>query len=83
MRNAMVNVLSVLGLSLAALVGGNIILELLFNIPGIGLLLIQRINQADIPVVQTMVFFLALFVIIVNIVVDMTYALIDPRIRYT
>ena len=47
MRNALVNVMSVLGLQVAALVGGNIILELLFNIPGIGLLLIQRINQAD------------------------------------
>ena len=79
----MVNVLSVLGLSIAALVGGNIILEMLFNIPGIGLLLIQRINQADIPVVQTMVFFFAFFIILVNIVIDLTYALIDPRIRYT
>ena len=83
LRNAMVNVLSVLGLSIAALVGGNIVLELLFNIPGIGLLLLQRINQADIPVVQTMVFFFALFIIIVNIAIDLTYALIDPRIRYT
>ncbi len=83
MRNALVNVMSVLGLQVAALLGGNIILELLFNIPGIGLLLIQRINQADLPVVQTMVFFFALFIIIVNIVIDIAYAVVDPRIRYT
>ena len=83
MRNALVNVMSVLGLQVAALVGGNIILELLFNIPGIGLLLIQRINQADLPVVQTMVFFFALFIIIINIIIDISYAVIDPRIRYT
>ena len=83
MRNASVNVLSILGLQLAALVGGNIILELLFNIPGIGLLLIQRINQADLPVVQTLVFFSALFVIAVNIVIDISYAVIDPRIRFS
>ena len=83
MRNALVNVMSVLGLQIAALVGGNIILELLFNIPGIGLLLIQRINQADLPVVQTMVFFFALFIIVVNIIIDISYAVIDPRIRYT
>ncbi len=83
MRNALVNVMSVLGLQVAALVGGNIILELLFNIPGIGLLLIQRINQADLPVVQTMVFFFALFIIAVNILIDISYAVIDPRIRYT
>ena len=83
MRNALVNVMSVLGLQVAALVGGNIILELLFNIPGIGLLLIQRIGQADLPVVQTMVFFFALFIIIVNIIIDISYAVIDPRIRYT
>ena len=82
LRNAMVPVLSVFGLQLAALVGGNIILEVLFNIPGIGLLLIQRIYQADIPVIQTMFFFLALFVIIVNIIIDLSYAVIDPRIRY-
>ncbi len=82
MRNAMVNVMSVLGLQIAALLGGNIILESLFNIPGIGLLLIQRINQIDLPVVQTMVFFFALFIILVNIVIDIAYAIIDPRIRY-
>ncbi len=82
MRNALVNVMSVLGLQIAALVGGNIILESLFNIPGIGLLLIQRINQADLPVVQTMVFFFALFIIIVNIIIDISYAVIDPRIRF-
>ena len=83
LRNAMVPVLSVFGLQLAALVGGNIILEILFNIPGIGVLLLQRIYQADIPVIQTMFFFLALFVIGVNIVIDISYALIDPRIRYS
>ncbi len=83
LRNAMVPVLSVFGLQLAALVGGNIILEILFNIPGIGVLLITRIYQADIPVIQTMFFFLALFVIIVNIVIDISYALIDPRVRYS
>ena len=82
LRNALVPVLSVFGLQLAALVGGNIILEVLFNIPGLGLMLLQRLYQADIPVVQTTVFFLALFVIIVNIVIDVSYALIDPRIRY-
>ena len=83
MRNASVNVLSILGLQLAALVGGNIILEILFNIPGIGLLLIQRIGQADLPVIQTLVFFSALFVIVVNIVIDISYAVIDPRIRFS
>ncbi len=82
LRNALVPVLSVCGLQVAALVGGNIILEVLFNIPGVGLALLQRIYQADNPVIQTMVFFLALFVIIINIVIDISYALIDPRIRY-
>ena len=82
LRNALVPVLSVFGLQVAALVGGNIILEVLFNIPGVGLALLQRIYQADNPVIQTMVFFLALFVIIINIIIDISYALIDPRIRY-
>ena len=82
LRNAMVPVLSVFGLQAAALVGGNIILEVLFNIPGVGLALLQRIYQADTPVIATIVFFLALFVIVINILVDISYALIDPRIRY-
>ena len=82
LRNAMIPVLSVFGLLIATLVGGNIILEVLFNIPGIGVLLLQRIYQADIPVIQTMFFFLALFVIILNILIDVSYALFDPRIRY-
>jgi len=82
-RNALIPVLSVLGVTVAALLGGNIILEVLFNIPGVGLLIWQRIQQADIPVVQTTVFILALFVIVLNIIIDLTYAAVDPRIRYT
>lgn len=83
MRNALINVVSVLGLSIAALVSGNIILEILFNVPGLGFILVERIRQVDIPVVQTTVFFLALFIIVVNIVVDLSYAVIDPRIRFS
>ena len=82
MRNALINVVSILGLQIAALVSGNIILEILFNVPGLGFVLVERIRQVDLPVVQTTVLFLALFIIIVNIIVDLSYAVIDPRIRF-
>ena len=81
LRPAFVNVISVFGLTLAAVVGGNIVLEVLFNIPGIGLLLYLRLLAGDIPVVQTMVVFFAIFVLLVNIVIDLSYPVIDPRVR--
>lgn len=83
MRNAMVNVLSVFGLALAGLVSGNVILEVVFNVPGLGFLLFQRIQQNDVPVVYTIGFFFALLIVLVNIIVDLGYALVDPRIRYS
>ena len=81
LRPAFVNVISVFGLTLAAVVGGNIVLEVLFNIPGVGLLLYLRLLAGDIPVVQTMVVFFAIFVLLVNIVIDLSYPVIDPRVR--
>ena len=81
LRPAFVNVLSVFGVTLAAVVGGNIVLEVLFNIPGLGLLLYLRLLTGDIPVIQTMVVFFAVFVLLVNIVIDLSYPVIDPRVR--
>ena len=82
-KNALIPVLSVLGLQLAALLGGTVVLEVLFNIPGMGRFLLERIIQQDIPPIQTIVLIFAIFTIGVNLIIDLSYALVDPRIRYS
>jgi peptide/nickel transport system permease protein len=83
MKNAMIPVLSVLGLQMAALLGGTVVLEVLFTIPGMGQFLLTRIIQQDIPPIQTIVLIFATFTIAVNLLIDLSYAVVDPRIRYS
>jgi peptide/nickel transport system permease protein len=83
MKNAMIPVLSVLGLQMAALLGGTVVLEVLFTIPGMGQFLLTRIIQQDIPPIQTIVLIFAIFTIAVNLIIDLSYAVVDPRIRYS
>jgi len=82
-KNALIPVLSVLGLQLAALLGGTVVLEFLFTIPGMGQLLLTRIGQQDLPPIQTIVLIFAVFTVVVNLVIDLSYAVVDPRIRYS
>lgn len=81
-RNAMIPVITVIGGSVAALVGGNVILENIFNIPGIGSSLVTALGQRDFPMVQGCVLVMSIFVMIVNLVVDITYKWIDPRVTF-
>ena len=71
------------GLDIALLVGGAIITESVFNIPGVGRMAFDAIGRADLPVIQGTVLFGAFFIIIANIVVDIGYAFLDPRVRYS
>ena len=82
MRNAILPVVTIFGMELAFLFGGTVIIETVFNIPGVGLLLISAINNRDIIMVQGIVAFLVMIVLVVNVLVDLLYAWIDPRIRY-
>lgn len=82
LKNALIPTLSVLGLLIAGLIGGQIILEVLFRIPGLGQYTFQAIVQRDYPVVQMVVLFISSFVVFVNLAVDVMYAWVDPRIRY-
>lgn len=79
-RNAMIPVITIIGGSIAALVGGNVILENIFNIPGIGQQLVTALGQRDYPMVQGCVLIMSIFVMIVNLVVDIAYKWIDPRV---
>ena len=80
-RAAITPMMTVLGLDLGALLGGAVITEKIFEIHGVGLLNITAITQSDFPVVQGTTVLAAMFVVLANIVVDVLYAYIDPRVR--
>ncbi len=80
-RNAVIPVLTILGLQIGQLMAGAIIIEQVFFLPGLGRLVYLAINQRDLPVVQAVVLFIACVIVIVNFLVDLTYAFLDPRIR--
>jgi peptide/nickel transport system permease protein/oligopeptide transport system permease protein len=82
LRNALVPVVTVIGLQFGALLAGTVITETVFSWPGIGSLLVQSILARDYPVVQGAVLLIATSFILVNLVVDLVYGSIDPRIRY-
>jgi peptide/nickel transport system permease protein len=81
-RNAMVPVVTVIGITTAILIGGAVVTEIVFNIPGLGRLIISAILRRDYPVVQGVVLVTAATYVLVNLVVDVLYVFIDPRIRY-
>lgn len=80
LKNAMIPVLTVLGLHLAGLIAGSIVIEEVFTLPGVGRLLLMAINNRDFPMVQGLVLFIALVVVLSNFLVDILYSLLDPRI---
>jgi peptide/nickel transport system permease protein len=80
-RNALIPVITASGLQIAALLGGLVITETIFTIPGFGRLIVDAIFQRDIPVVQGAVLFAALMVMCVNLLVDLVYSQVDPRIK--
>lgn len=83
MKNALVPVVTIMGLSIAALLSGNVVLEQIFGIPGVGRQILVAIMARDVPVVQSFVLIVATFVVFVNLAVDLVYGLLDPRIRYS
>ncbi|HWH68670.1 MAG TPA: ABC transporter permease, partial [Candidatus Sulfotelmatobacter sp.] len=80
-RNALIPVITASGLQIAALLGGLVITETIFTIPGFGRLIVDAIFQRDIPVVQGAVLFAAFMVMTINLVIDMIYSAVDPRIK--
>ncbi|QSO49307.1 nickel ABC transporter permease [Alicyclobacillus mengziensis] len=81
LRNALLPTITMIGLQFGGLLGGIVILEQVFAWPGVGQLVIQAINQRDYPVVQGVVLFLAFLMIMVNLLTDLSYAFVDPRVR--
>jgi len=82
LKNALIPIITVLGLELPIIVGGTVIIETIWLLPGMGRYMVDSVNQLDYPVVQSVNLITATVVILSNILVDMTYAIVDPRIRY-
>jgi len=81
LRNAMIPVITVMGLQFAELLAGTIVVESVFYLPGLGRLIFQSISNRDLIVVRNCVMLLAAMVVIVNFIVDVLYAVIDPRVK--
>jgi ABC-type dipeptide/oligopeptide/nickel transport system permease component len=82
LRNAAIPIISVLGVWFGYLLGGSVYVETVFGYPGVGMILAEAIANRDYTLVQSLAFFICLVVVVLNLVTDLAYAVIDPRIRY-
>ena len=82
LRNALIPVVTMMGLQFGFLLGGSIVVEVVFNWPGLGRLLVDAVDQRDYPVIQALVLLFSLEFILINLIVDVLYAVINPTIRY-
>ena len=82
LKNAMIPTVTVIGISLAILISGSVIVEQVFNIPGLGRLIISAVLRRDYPVIQGVVICIAGIYMLVNLAVDLSYVIFDPRVRY-
>ena len=82
LRNAAVPIITVIGLGVALLVGGVVVTESVFSIPGLGRLTVDAVLARDYPTVQAVVLVFSFVYVLINLLVDLTYTLLDPRIRY-
>lgn len=83
LRNALIPTLTVIGITVAVLMGGAIVVETVFNLPGLGRLIIQSVLRRDYPVIQGAVLFVATVYVVINLIVDVLYVWVDPRIHYS
>lgn len=81
-RNAAVPIVTVIGLAIAILIGGVVVTESVFTIPGLGLLTVEAVLNRDFPTIQAVILFFSVVYVLINLLVDLSYTLLDPRIRY-
>ena len=82
LRNAAVPIVTVIGIGIALLIGGVVVTESVYNIPGLGRLVLDAVLARDYPVIQGLILFFSLVYILINLLIDLSYTLFDPRIRY-
>ncbi|MXY35976.1 MAG: ABC transporter permease subunit, partial [Dehalococcoidia bacterium] len=76
-------VVTVIGLSLGGMISGSVFLEQIFSLPGLGRYIVNSVNQSDYPAVQAFVLLAGVLFTLVNLIIDLTYTVFDPRIRYS
>ncbi len=82
LKNAMLPVITLIGIQLAFLLGGTVVIEQLFVLPGLGTLLVEGVLTKDFPLIQGIVLLFAVVIVVINLLVDLSYGLFDPRVRY-
>jgi peptide/nickel transport system permease protein len=82
LKNAMIPVITQVGMLVPVLIAGGVITEQIFNLPGIGRLLVESINKRDYPIISGINLVLAAFILVINLLVDLTYGWLDPRVKY-
>ncbi len=82
LKNALIPVITIIGLQVPILIGGAVVMEQIFCLPGIGRLMLQAITQRDYPIVSGVMLFFASGILLINLVVDLTYGFLDPRVQY-
>ena len=82
MRNALIPVITIIGMQIPVLIGGSVIMETIFNLPGMGRFMVDALNRRDYPIISGINICMATVILCVNLMVDLTYSLLDPRIRY-
>ena len=83
LRNALLPAITVIGIEFAFLIGGLVVTEQVFNLNGIGMLFVQSVSRNDFTLIQALVMLVAGAYVVINLIVDLLYAVFDPRIRYT
>ncbi len=81
LKNALIPIITLSGIQLGYLLAGTVVIENMFALPGLGRLLLQAVNERDYPVIQFVVMFIALIIVVLNIIVDFIYTLVDPRVE--
>jgi ABC-type dipeptide/oligopeptide/nickel transport system permease component len=82
LRNALLPIVTILGLEMGSVIGGVVVLETIFSIPGMGRLIVDSILYRDYPTVQALVLLVAVTVLTANLLADVTYGILDPRVRH-
>jgi ABC-type dipeptide/oligopeptide/nickel transport systems, permease components len=82
LKNALIPVITIIGMQIPMIIGGSVIVEQIFVLPGMGRYLLDAINHRDYPIVSGINLVLATFVVVINLIVDLTYGWMDPRIHY-
>lgn len=83
LKNALIPVVTIIGLQIAVLMGGSVIIEQIFSLPGLGRLLIESVSSRDYPMVSGIIMFIGILMLLINLVVDISYAFLNPKIRYS